>query len=356
MAVAAGESPGELATDPAPWARVLSSDSAPAKKGEEESKETSCTVRGASSASDCVALQDGPVKGAPSGRVAKAMAQAPPLTVPSFQAVSGSFRMRHLNQWERKALELAEERSNSDAASAESRTAKATSTTTPEGTGKGTELSSRSSHGTFAVTTGTHGPGWQTGDPLPKRARHLKELCRTIGHITRSGVELSGSDHLSDIEKARKDLLWGMYQEMRTHARHAETLRSSVISYTLVLTSALIVVITFDKKVNHADVLLCAAIAIIGLVSTGFAASYAELYHRNRLRAEEFRNLLDTLFFGGECYTIAKLLYDADCKHEDHKFYRWSRQRTGSTHGFWLVPPILVFSAGIASTIYASIA
>ena len=41
----------------------------------------------ASSASDCVALQDGPVKGAPSRRVAKAMAQAPPLTVPPFRAV-----------------------------------------------------------------------------------------------------------------------------------------------------------------------------------------------------------------------------------------------------------------------------
>jgi hypothetical protein len=46
----------------------------------------------ASSASDCVALQGGPVKGAPCGRVAVAMARAPPLTVPPFQAVSGSYR------------------------------------------------------------------------------------------------------------------------------------------------------------------------------------------------------------------------------------------------------------------------
>ena len=52
--------------------------------------------REASSATDYVALQDGPVKGAPSGRVAEAMAQAPPLTVQPFQAVFGSYRMRHL--------------------------------------------------------------------------------------------------------------------------------------------------------------------------------------------------------------------------------------------------------------------
>jgi hypothetical protein len=56
---------------------------------------------GASSASDCVALQDGPVKGAPSGRVAEAMAQSAPL--------DGS-DSKGLNQWERTALELAEER------------------------------------------------------------------------------------------------------------------------------------------------------------------------------------------------------------------------------------------------------
>jgi hypothetical protein len=49
---------------------------------------------GASSAPDCVALQGRPVKG--SFAVADAMAHAPPSTVPPFQAVSGSYRMRHL--------------------------------------------------------------------------------------------------------------------------------------------------------------------------------------------------------------------------------------------------------------------
>ena len=57
---------------------------------------TTWSTPGASSASDCVALQGRPVKGASSGRVAEAMAQAPRMTVPSFQEVSGSYRMRHL--------------------------------------------------------------------------------------------------------------------------------------------------------------------------------------------------------------------------------------------------------------------
>ena len=55
------------------------------------------TDTGVSSASDHVALQEGPVKGAPCGRVAEAMAYAPPLTLPPFRAVSGSYRMRHLH-------------------------------------------------------------------------------------------------------------------------------------------------------------------------------------------------------------------------------------------------------------------
>src|SRR5271166_160 len=58
------------------------------------SPDTSSPQRGASSAPDCVALQGRPVKG--SFAVANAMAQAPPWTVPPFQAVSGSYRMRHL--------------------------------------------------------------------------------------------------------------------------------------------------------------------------------------------------------------------------------------------------------------------
>jgi hypothetical protein len=176
------------------------------------------------------------------------------------------------------------------------------------------------------------------------------------GHINRSGwgVELNGSGHLSDIEEARKDLLWGMYLDVRAHARHAETLRSNAISYTLVLTSALIVAITFDKTVNGADVLLCAAIALLGLVSTGFSASYAELYHRNDLRAKEFRNRLDTLFFDGEPDRIAEIWKRAKETHDKHKVYRWGRRITGSTHGFWLVPPIMVSLGGIASTIYAA--
>ena len=58
------------------------------------SPDTSSPPGEASSGPDCAALQGRPVKG--SFAVADAMAHAPPWTVPPFQAVSGSYRMRHL--------------------------------------------------------------------------------------------------------------------------------------------------------------------------------------------------------------------------------------------------------------------
>ena len=82
--VAAGESPGEVATDPAPLSVSAQQRLSACKEGEEESKGNEMHGQGASSASDCVALQGRPVKGAPSGRVAEAMAQAPPLSTPGM--------------------------------------------------------------------------------------------------------------------------------------------------------------------------------------------------------------------------------------------------------------------------------
>jgi hypothetical protein len=51
---------------------------------------------GASSASDCVALQGRPVKGAPCGRVACGDDASATLDSPALPAVSGSYRIRHL--------------------------------------------------------------------------------------------------------------------------------------------------------------------------------------------------------------------------------------------------------------------
>jgi hypothetical protein len=160
------------------------------------------------------------------------------------------------------------------------------------------------------------------------------------------------ADGLSEEKKARKDLLWGMYTDLRAHARHAEMLRSSVVNFMIVVASVLIAVIANDGHVAGNELALCLVIVVVGALGLAFAASYTELYARNRSRAVRIRTTLDDEFFaGGE--TIVSLLGAADKQHEVGALYRWSRRLTGSTHRFWFVLPSLVLVAGLALTVLA---
>ena len=73
------------------------------------------------------------------------------------------------------------------------------------------------------------------------------------------------ADDLPDSAKIRKDLLVGMYVDLRQHARHAETLRSTVVNFMIVIASLLIATITADGRVDSSDVALCLAVACVGL-------------------------------------------------------------------------------------------
>lgn len=161
------------------------------------------------------------------------------------------------------------------------------------------------------------------------------------------------ADELSDESKVRKDLLWGMYTDFRAHARHAETLRSNVMNFMIVVTSVLIAVIANDGHITGEDLLLSLVIVAVGLLGLTFAASYTELYERNRNRAVRIREALDNEFFMSGT-TIASLLDEADERHAASRLYRWSRRLTGSTHRFWLVLPALVVTAGLLLAIAAT--
>lgn len=160
------------------------------------------------------------------------------------------------------------------------------------------------------------------------------------------------TEGLSEEKKVRKDLLWGMYTDLRVHARHAETLRSSVVNFMIVVASVLIAVIANDGHVARNELPLCLVIVVVGVLGLAFAASYTELYERNRSRAVRFRTALDEEFFAdGE--SIASLLGTADKQHEVGVLYRWSRRLTGSTQRFWFVLPSLVLVAGVVLTVIA---
>jgi hypothetical protein len=161
------------------------------------------------------------------------------------------------------------------------------------------------------------------------------------------------ADELSDVAKAHKDLLWGMYTDVRAHARHAEALRSNVVNFMILVASVLIAVISNDRRINRADIALCLAVALIGLIGLAFAASYTELHERNRKRAMRLRRALDEEFFANSTHTIAALLEEADVPHEDGRLYRWGRRLAGSTQRFWFVLPGLTLLSGLVLCIVA---
>lgn len=161
------------------------------------------------------------------------------------------------------------------------------------------------------------------------------------------------SDQLSDEAKARKDLLWGLYTDVRTHARHAETLRTNVVNFMIVVASVLIAVIANDSQITRKDLPLSLAILLLGLLGLAFAASYTELYERNRKRAVKIRVALDTEFLEQGGITTTSLLDEADKDHEASGLYRWSRRLTGSTRRFWFILPGLIVLSGIVLTLVA---
>jgi hypothetical protein len=161
------------------------------------------------------------------------------------------------------------------------------------------------------------------------------------------------AEELTDLAKARKDLVWGMYTDMRMHARHAETLRSNVVNFMIVVASVLVAVIANDGAVERSELLLCMAVGLTGLVGLAFAASYTELFERNRRRALRFRDQLDHEFLEEGPVTIAALLEQADERHQAGQLYRRTRRMTGTTQRFWFLLPGLVLMTGVVLTVAA---
>jgi hypothetical protein len=158
----------------------------------------------------------------------------------------------------------------------------------------------------------------------------------------------------SGLEKAQRDLLWGMYVDLRTHARHAETLRANAGGLVLVVASALVALIASDKNVGHPDVPLAVVIVLAGFSGLLFSLSYTELYERNRKRAYSLRKTLDGRYFADPDRSILGLLKNSDEEHHGTAIYRLGRKRTGSAIWFWLVVPTLVTGVGVVLLYFAA--
>jgi hypothetical protein len=169
--------------------------------------------------------------------------------------------------------------------------------------------------------------------------------------------ESRNSEDVTERKKIQKDLLWGFYQDARAHARHNETIRSNAINYMLLVASALIVVIGLDSVVNRKDLAFAIILILIGLIGALFAASYAELYYRNRERSERLRKELDALFFQNQRaqITLAQIWDATESEQADYPYkgLRLITGDAGSTHVFWIALPLV---AGLVGTVLTALA
>lgn len=95
--------------------------------------------------------------------------------------------------------------------------------------------------------------------------------------------------------KERKELLLGMYQENRCQARHYETVRATVVSFTLAAAVAMGALIA-KEGLNIPDRRLILVLAVIGFYGTIFTSHYFKRIDHYEQLADEFCGELDQLF------------------------------------------------------------
>jgi hypothetical protein len=171
---------------------------------------------------------------------------------------------------------------------------------------------------------------------------------------------------LTDLQKVQKDLLWGEYTELRNQVRHVELVRTNAINFAMLLTSALIAVITLDRAIDRADLGLCLVITGVGLFSAVFSVLYLDRYVRNAARASYVRHELDRLFFSKEGLGLGlSSLRDAgEAEYLQHgnafidRVKRITFRGVGKvfhdSHLFWIAMPTLILIAGILLTVISA--
>lgn len=166
------------------------------------------------------------------------------------------------------------------------------------------------------------------------------------------GSQSTGSDPREPDPQVQRELLWNFYVDLRTHARHAETLRATGTNYVLVIAAASVGAIALDDRFTYSDWPFCLLLSAVGFFGSVFSVSYLERSTRNRKRAEVVRQKLDDLFLAGQA-TTTSLQSLADDELARKRPYRLLRLPLFSTHVYWLGLPLLVFVVGAVASVLA---
>lgn len=121
------------------------------------------------------------------------------------------------------------------------------------------------------------------------------ELSEDSQHKLATGLRTKPVPESLGGTKERKDLLLGMYQENRCQARHYETVRATVVSFTLAA-AVTISALMANNGLNIADRRLVLVLMVIGVYGTIFTSYYFKRIDCYEKLADEFCSELDSLF------------------------------------------------------------
>jgi hypothetical protein len=179
-------------------------------------------------------------------------------------------------------------------------------------------------------------------------------------HIDRNIAKMKNTNPVVSADqneplKVQKDILIDLYEEHRTHARHTESLKSTVISTLIVASAALITLATFDDKLNSWDVPVALLLVGFGFLGTFFSFYHSEKIWKHKERAKGYWKALDrsvVVPFGG--HKLRDIREKADKKHPAYsdkptnflgRVVKWVEDRETSFL-LWTVLPLFISAIG----------
>ena len=145
---------------------------------------------------------------------------------------------------------------------------------------------------------------------------------------------------MSDVN-ALRDACWKLYAEHCTHVRHHESQRSTVAASILAIASAIIGLVTFDKKIEASDLPLTILLIVLGCFGALFSAKQYERASLHTERARRFRGAIDATLEGAPLKALKR---QADIVHAAD-FPRLEKLRLNK---FWVALYLVLAAIGIA--------
>ena len=90
-----------------------------------------------------------------------------------------------------------------------------------------------------------------------------------------------------------KDILWKMYEENRSYARHHEQLRATGTSLLIAVGAGVIGLITHNRVLGYEELPLSVLLLVVGLFGAVFSAKHYERLRLHLTRAEQYLDALE---------------------------------------------------------------